>query len=191
VTGKIFWAWWFLVLISAFSQFKVLGQFFAERYIYPAAVGFIAIMASLPEPLYWALIGAYILRTYIFIPVFQTNEALYKNGISVEPTEACNHVNLTDWYLMVQQDMNLAMHHIGRAKALDPADMKSFLNASSLWIFARNWPLALQECEKAIEMSKGRTSEQIMGVLEAQRLNIVRAMYDQQQLEAEAAAKRV
>lgn len=171
VTGNFFWAMWFLVLIAAFSQFKILGQFFAERYMYPAVVGFVAILAALPEPFYWILVGMYVARTYFFVPVFANNGALYENGTKQEPAEACNYVNLSDWYLVCSQNLQLAAFNIDRALALDPEDFKSNLNKSTLWIFLKNWPEAIKECDIAIEKARKRVALRFVEVIENQKKN--------------------
>jgi hypothetical protein len=184
VVDRFFWAMWFLTLIAAFSQFKILGQFFAERYMYPAVVGFVAILAQLPEPWYWILVGMYVARTYYFVPVFRSNEALYKNGIEQEPAEACNHVNLSDWYLVVQQQLQLAAYHIDKSIALDPVDFKPHLNKSTFWIFLKNWAESIKECDKGIEKATGRVSQRLVDVIEGQKKNC-QAMIDAQKQVAE------
>jgi tetratricopeptide (TPR) repeat protein len=189
VTGTFFWAMWFLVLLAAFSQFKILGQFFAERYMYPAVVGFVAVLASLPEPWYWILVGLYVARTYFFIPVFRTNGDLYENGIKQEPAEACNHVNLSDWYLICQQQLQLASYHIDRSIILDPSDFKANLNKSTMFIFLRNWPAAIVECDKAIEKAKKKVATRFVEIIEGQKQNCQR-MIDNEREQASAEGLR-
>ena len=151
-TGKLFWAMWFLVLIAAFSQYKILGQFFAERYMYPASVGIVAIFSTLPTEFYWCLVGIYVLRTHMFIPVFENNRELYLNGIRQED-EPSNFCNLADWYMMVDRDLTLAGYYIQRNMQLDPTDYKPYMNFAALWRILKNYPLALENIKKAKELA--------------------------------------
>jgi len=167
-TGKLFWAFWFLVLITAFSNYRLLGQFFAERYMYPACIGVIAILSCFPEPIYWSLFGFYLLRTHLFIPVFSSNEQLYKNGIQQDPDEPINYCNLSDWYLMTVRDMPLAGYYIQMNIIKDPKDYKAEINFASFWRIMGNLDLALKHGKLAIEKAKGRAWPHTMAVIENQ-----------------------
>lgn len=172
LTGKLFWALWFLVLIAAFSQYKILGQFFAERYMYPAIIGVVAILASLPDPFFWVLVGAYTMRTFIFIPVFRCNGTLYENGTMYEPTEASNFCNLSDWHLLVEPDLSLAGYYAQKSIAIDPDDFKPHVNMSSLFMCLKNYTFALAEAETALKKAKGKTSDAFIDIICNQILRI-------------------
>lgn len=172
LVGKFFWAMWFVVLISAFSQYKTLGQFFAERYMYPALVGFVAVMSFLPDPIFWALVGMYTMRCFMFIPVFRNNRELYKNGTVYDSSESSNWCNLSDWYLIVEPDLSLAGYYAQEATKRNPVDYKPHVNMSTLFIFLKQYPLALQEIEKAIRKADGKERELFMNIMFAQRTKI-------------------
>lgn len=172
VTGKLFWSLWFLVLISAFSQFKVYGQFFAERYMYPALVGIVAILSTLPDTLYWVLVGAYTVRTFMFIPAFRNNRELYKNGTVADPREAANWCNLSDWYLTVEPDLSLAGYYAQEATKRNVIDYKPHVNMSSLFIFLKQYPLALNEINTAIRKAEGKERDIFMQIMLNQRNKI-------------------
>jgi len=170
--GKVFWAIWFLILIAAFSQYKILGQFFAERYMYPAMVGIVAILACLPETLFWVLFGMYIVRTFMFIPVFRNNRELYKNGTVYEPKEAGNWCNLSDWYLIVEPDLSLAGYYAQETMKIDPIDYKPHVNMSTLFIYLKQYPMALNEINQAIAKATGKERELFLNIMHSQREKI-------------------
>lgn len=167
VTGKLFWAMWFLVLIAAFSQYKILGQIFAERYMYPASVGLCAILAMLPDQAYWVLVGLYIMRTHMYIPVFENNKQLYLNGTR-QDDEPNNYTNLTDWYLMIERDLTLAGYFAQRNMQLDPTDYKPYVNMASLWRMLKNYPLAMECLQKAKANAEGYASSYIHSIIDRQ-----------------------
>lgn len=181
-----FWAAWFLVLISAFSQFKFLGQFFAERYIYPASIGIIAMLSLLPDQAYWMLVGLYILRTHFFIPVFESNKTLYENGIKLDPDEPSNYCNLSDWYLMVERNYSLAGHFIQVHTQKDPQDYKADINMASLWRILGNFPMALEHGKKAVQKGEGRAWPHTMQIMQSQLEQTERAIHDTKQKQAHA-----
>lgn len=168
LTGKLFWALWFLVLISAFSQYKILGQFFAERYMYPAIIGVVAILATLPEPVFWCLVGLYTMRTFMFIPSFRCNGTLYETGTMYEPAEPANFCNLSDWHLLVEPDLSLAGYYAQKSIEIDPTDFKPHVNMSSLFMCLKNHPFALAEAKTALAKAEGKTSEAFISIICAQ-----------------------
>jgi hypothetical protein len=168
VTGKLFWAMWFLVLLAPFCQIKMLGQVFAERYIYPAAIGLCAVLAQLPEPAYWMLVGLYVMRTHMFIPAWENCKKLYENGIEQDPKEASNYCNLSDWYLMTAPDMALAGWFVQKNIQVDPEDYKGYVNFSSVWRRLHNPELALKYMSIAKEKATGVASPYIHSIIDRQ-----------------------
>lgn len=174
--GKLFWVMWFLILMAAFSQYKILGQFFAERYMYPAIIGICVLFAQLPDPVYWVLVGLYIMRTHMFIPVFENNRELYLNGIKEDPKEGSNYCNISDWYLMVDRDLTLAGNYMQRNMQVDPTDYKPHVNFASLWRILKNYPNAKYHIEKAKELADGCVGEHIMGIIDNQLMWVNREL---------------
>lgn len=175
--NKLFWGFWFLIIIAAFSQFKILGQFFAERYMYPAIIGIIAIETALPEQAFWCLLGAFIVRAFIFIPAFSCNRELYKNGIKAEPMEPSNYCNLSDWYLLIEPDLSLAGYYAQQTMAVDPDDFKPHVNLSSLFMFLKQYAMAVQEAKTALVKAEGRTSPMFIDIINNQ-INRINGLMD-------------
>lgn len=178
---KLFWAFWFLVLIAAFSQYKILGQFFAERYMYPATIGVIALLACLPTEAFWVLVGAYVVRTFIFIPAFRCNGTLYENGTVFEPTEPANFCNLSDWHLLVEPDLSLAGYYAQTTVKIDPLDFKPHINMSSLFMCLKNYPFALIEAQTGLKKSQGNVGPEFTAIMCGQILRIKELMGESQE----------
>lgn len=172
MTGTVFWVMWFLVMIAAFSQYRILGQFFAERYMYPATIGLIAVLAHLPTTMFWFLVGAYTIRTFMFIPAFRCNATLYENGTTFEPDEPSNFCNLSDWHLLVEPDLSLAGYYAQRTMALDPEDFKPHINMSSLFMCLKQHSFALAEAQTGLRKAEGKVSEQFINIICNQILRV-------------------
>lgn len=184
VLGKLFWAFWFLVIIAAFSQYKILGQFFAERYMYPAIIGIVSLESSLPEQAFWFLFGAFVFRVFMFIPAFRSNGALYRNGTQAEPSEPSNYCNLSDWYLLVEPDLSLAGYYAQRTMAVDPDDFKPHVNMSSLFMFLKQYPFAISEAKIALVKAEGKTSPMFLDIINNQISRIQGMMNEKTQVNA-------
>lgn len=180
LVGRGFWAIWFIVMISAFSQYKILGQFFAERYMYPAIVGFIGVVSAFPPVVIAVLFGAYLMRTHMFIPVFRSNGTLYENGTALEPTEPSNFCNLSDWHLLVEPDLSLAGYYAQKTIEIDPEDFKPHINLSSLFMTLQNYPFALAEARKGLAKAEGRTSDQFLNII-VNQIQRIQAKIDESQ----------
>lgn len=168
VTGQFFWAMWFLVLMSAFSQFRVLGQFFTERYMYPAIVGVVAVLAQLPDIFVWVLVGAYAVRTAMFIPTFESQKTLWWNGLQTDPECAGNYSNLCEWFLLMEQDLNLAYVLCQRHLQKHPGSWIAHMNLSAFFMFCHDYEKAVMQIEMAKEKGEGYMIGNLAAVVERQ-----------------------
>lgn len=92
---------WFFVCLAPFTQFKLLGQFVAERYLYLPSVGYILIISKLcTNPIILMIVATlYVLKTIDYIPAFKNILNLYKHGIKDVPDCSTNYCNLGERYL--------------------------------------------------------------------------------------------
>jgi hypothetical protein len=174
--GVGFWVMWFLVLIAAFSQYRILGQFYAERYIYPTLVGIVALLALLPTELYWMLVGVYVMRTFIHIPTFKDNHALYENGTKMDPVCTTNYLNLSDWYMFVEQDLNLAYSVLQKVLRLQPNSWVAHMNLSTFFVLCRDYSKALENIDKAKGLAEGIAIGHMCELIEKQRETCLKMM---------------
>lgn len=106
------------------------------------------------------------MRCINFIPVWESNKTLYKNGELLEPTEGSNLCNLSDWYLMTEKDLTLAGHYCQRVMQVDPLDYKPHINIASVFRSMGQYELANKHVKIAKELAAGACSEHIMGVID-------------------------
>lgn len=166
---------WFLCLIGPFSQFKVLGQFVAERYIYLPSIGWYLILANALAPypiLLWTVVALYLLRSHFYIPAYEKMENLYEDGIRNFPDCLANYANLGERYI-----------HTGRLKEgyevlkkgldLDPGNFLCYTNIAAYWIQIRDIDKGLYYTQKSIEVGKKKSSWYIVHAMREQWRNVL------------------
>lgn len=143
---------WFLITLAPFTQFKVLGQFVAERYLYLPQLGVHLILAKLlsPYPIAYAvLLTLYIYRSHLYIPAFRNIAALYKNGIQNEPDCISNYANLGERYLHLGQT-HRALRLFQDGLKIDPMDFLCHVNLAAYWISVQSYDMALFHTKMAM-----------------------------------------
>jgi tetratricopeptide (TPR) repeat protein len=143
---------WFVVTLLPFTQFKILGQFIAERYLYLPQLGIYMIIAGAlgQYPIAMAIIlTAYIYRTHIYIPSFRKIETLYKNGIVNYPKCVSNYANLGERYLHRGQT-HRARRLLEHGLTLEPKSFLCHCNLAAYWISVKGWEMALYHTSKAV-----------------------------------------
>jgi hypothetical protein len=166
----------FLVGIWPFSQYKLLGQFVAERYMYFPIVGFSIIMGAVLQHhpiVFLAVIALYIAKAHKYIPAFSQIDELYKYGIKDNPDCFANYCNLAERYL------HLGELRKGRAlldHIVTKMDSESFLahtNLAAYWVSVKNFNQALMHTELGLAAgSKGI----IRQILLSQRASIINVL---------------
>ena len=152
--------------ISPFSQFKLLGQFIAERYLYLPNVGIALILGSMlsSHPILLAILAtAYVYRSHIYIPAFNNIENLYKNGIVNYPDCVSNHCNLAERFLHIGET-HKAYRLLDEALKMDPESFLAHTNLAAYWITVQNYDRALHHTDLAVEHDGTRGfAEKILG----------------------------
>lgn len=129
----------FLFSILPFTQWKVLGQFIAERYIYLPLVGFSLILAQLftvipfGSWLIWPLVAWYAYRSHKYIPVFESNETLYLNGMKMFPNGISNYVNYAERRLHLGFLYD-CYKELKRVLEIDPCSFLGHANMAAYWL---------------------------------------------------------
>src|SRR3990167_1154989 len=124
---------WFLVTLAPFTQYKMLGQFVAERYLYLPQIGFLMILSTLLSPypiLLTIVLTAYMYRSHLYIPAFRTLENLYKNGVANYPESVANYANLGERYLHTGKT-NRAKELLEEGLKLAPTDFLCHVNLAA------------------------------------------------------------
>ena len=179
---------WFLFLIGPFSQFKVLGQFVAERYMYLPSIGWYLILgnALAPHPvLLWIVVGLYILRSHFYIPAYEKIESLYEDGIRNDPecsrskeelnkyTCLANFANLGERYIHTGRLLD-GRNVLQKGIDLDPENFLCYTNMAAFWVQVRDINKGLYYTEKSIELGKSKSSWYIVQAMRNQKAELIK-----------------
>ena len=161
---------WFLCLIGPFCQFKVLGQFVAERYIYLPSIGWYVILgnalAAYPI-LLWTVVILYAIRTHFYIPAYEKIESLYESGIRNIPDCLANYANLGERYIHVGRLLD-GKDILQRGLDIEPENFLCYCNTAAFWVQVRDIQKGIYYTEKAIELGKKKSSWMIVNAMREQ-----------------------
>ena len=167
---------WFLFLISPFSQFKVLGQFVAERYMYLPSIGWYLILGSALAPypvLLWLVVGLYVLRSHTYIPAYERIESLYESGIKNHPDCLANYANLGERYIHTGRLLE-GKNILKKGIDLDPENFLCYTNMAAFWVQVRDINKGLYYTEKSIEQGKTKSSWYIVNAMRQQKAELLK-----------------
>lgn len=156
---------WFLVTLAPFTQFKILGQFVAERYLYLPQLGIYLILGSMlsPHPVLLAIVlTLYAYRSHLYIPAFRKIESLYKNGIANYPDCVSNFANLGERYLHVGQT-HRSRRLLEEGLKLSPTSFLCHTNLAAYWISVRHWKKALYHTNIAVHDPGNPIARRVLG----------------------------
>lgn len=151
----------FLAGLLPFTQWKVLGQFVAERYVYLPLVGYVLILDRLfsIHPLmlvpFFALVVFYIWRSHKYIPAFKNIETLYENGIEQFPKCTSNYVNLAERKLHLTEFYE-AYKLLKRGLEFDPKSFLCHANMAAYWLAINQPEMGKYHTITAIRYSDNR-----------------------------------
>lgn len=143
---------WFFIMILPFSQFKMLGQFVAERYAYLPQVGIALILGTYlsNNPIALTiLVTLYAYRTHLYIPSYRHMKDLYKDGIRNYPLCVTNYANLAEIYLQAGETLK-AYQILEEAFAIDPDCFLLHCNMAAYWIGVNNLERGLIHTKRAV-----------------------------------------
>lgn len=145
---------WFFLTIAPFSQFKMLGQFIAERYSYLPNVGIAILLATALESFpyaYTVLVTLYLYRSHMYIPAFKHMRNLYLDGIRNYPECVTNYANLAELYLQSGETLK-AYQTLEEGFKLDPDCFLLHCNMAAYWIQVNNLQRGLMHSQRAVEV---------------------------------------
>ncbi len=145
---------WFFMMILPFSQFKMLGQFIAERYSYLPNVGIAIILATALKEypyLLTVLVSLYAYRTHMYIPAYRHMRDLYLDGIRNYPECVTNYANLAELYLQSNEPLK-AYQTLEQGFKLQADCFLLHCNMAAYWIQVNNLQRALVHSKRAVEV---------------------------------------
>jgi tetratricopeptide (TPR) repeat protein len=166
---------WFLFFICPFSQFKLLGQFVAERYLYLPNVGICLIMATLVgnNPILLTILATlYFYRAHLYIPAFKNIESLYKYGIRDYPESVTNYCNLGERKLHIGETLQ-GYRLFEEALKMAPDSFLAHTNLAAYWIGVRNFPRALYHTRIAMKNGDPVFAHKLLATQEKNLLDII------------------
>lgn len=149
----------FFIMILPFSQFKMLGQFVAERYAYLPNVGISIILGTFlaDKPILLAVIASLLaFRTHIYIPAYRHMKLLYKDGLRNYPECVTNYANLAEIYLQ-SGDTLKAYQILEKGFKLDPDCFLLHCNMAAYWIGVNNLERGIIHTKRAVEVHLDKT----------------------------------
>lgn len=150
---------WFFITIAPFSQFKMLGQFIAERYSYLPNVGISILIAMALDKypyLYTIVATLFLYRSHLYIPAFRHMRDLYNDGIKNYPECVTNFANLAETYLQGGEHLR-AYQTMEEGLKLDPNCFLLHCNMAAYWIQVNNLERGLMHTEKALDVHSDKT----------------------------------
>lgn len=145
---------WFFVMIGPFSQFKMLGQFIAERYAYLPNIGICILIATALDkfPIIYTIVATlYLYRSHVYIPAFRHMKDLYLDGMKNYPKCVTNYANLAEMYLQSGEYLK-AYQTLEDGFKLDPNCFLLHCNMAAYWIQVNNLQRGLLHTKRALEV---------------------------------------
>lgn len=145
----------FMAGLLPFTQWKVLGQFVAERYLYLPLVGWAMMLSVFPAWIIIPLAIAYAYRSHKYIPAFKNIETLYENGIKNHPKCISNYVNLAERKLHTNKLFD-AYKLLKQGLDMDPNSFLCHANLAAYWLAINNAEKGKYHTEMAMATSESR-----------------------------------
>lgn len=145
---------WFFIMILPFSQFKMLGQFVAERYAYLPQIGIAIILSTAlsSHPIIFAIVCTlYLYRSHIYINAYRHMKDLYLDGIRNYPECVTNYANLAELYLQSGETLR-AYQTLEEGFKLDPDCFLLHCNMAAYWIGVNNIERGIAHTRRAVEV---------------------------------------
>lgn len=179
VFGLMVWinplgAFWFFCTIFVFTQFKILGQFIAERYLYLPLVGVCLVLGTAMEAYPWAIaiiVALWAYRSHKYIPAFEKIETLYQNGINNYPECMTNYNNLAERLLHVGE-MYKAFELLKKGILLYGDNFLCNCNMAAYYISLGHWEVGMLFNDKALNVSRLKDNAQNILLDQKQRLAV-------------------
>lgn len=179
---------WFFGFIALHSQWKIMGQFFAVRYLYIAVPGLCAVLgtalADYPIVL-TVLVTFYAIRTHLHIFAFYDVLAIAQNDLDTWPEHAQCWNNRAQHFMRDNNpkrpprpswELNLMAAYILKAETMDPKAWEINMNVACFYAIIGQWPMCLKYTDKAIDLltvlSPGKPKGPLLQLI-AQRERII------------------
>lgn len=171
---------WMFLVFALHSQFNLIGQFYAQRYIYVALPAICVLAGTLFAPMPGVVIfiaGILTLKTHQAIPSWKNQESLLLNELNMNPDRGETH-SLVAQYYMHKQNLNsyprwminrISML-IRRSVELAPRSWESYMNYAAFLALTGQPTEAVPATKRAKELlGEVCTDSQAKALVELER----------------------
>ena len=151
---------WFFGIMLLHSQWNMTGQFCAERYIYLPIIGLCVVVGTALQgfPIIITIIATYLAyKTHKFIPVWENQEALWRNDVKSFPENSNVYSNLAQYLMngngnkkMDSYRINEIAMYLQKAYKMEPDKWEISMNMACFSVMVGNIPSGIEWTEKAI-----------------------------------------
>jgi hypothetical protein len=154
---------WFFCFLMLHSQFNLTGQFYAQRYLYLALVGFCVVVGTAiqPYPILVACIVTFlIIRTHLYIPAWKNQEAVWRNDVETFNYFSQTSNNLAQFYLQVDDKeftawkFNEIAALLFKAENQEPNSWEIQMNIACLFAKMGNYEECLVRSKRCLALVK-------------------------------------
>lgn len=157
--------WWFFILIFVHSHFQVIGQTFAQRYLYLPMIGLCVVAGTLlsPYPLVVIAVAGWLAcKTHNAIPGFKNMVEFFENDIRENPDRGLCYSSYAQFliasgghlYTRPPEVINYISYLIRKSVRLSPDEWKIFLNYSTYLTKIGRLDEAIVAADKTIALLK-------------------------------------
>lgn len=187
---------WFFVIIAVHSQFNVMGQFYAERYLYLPVIGLCVVagtfLAGHPIAL-TAIVTALVIRTHFFIPTWKNMETVWRNDIDTYPEFGEVYSNMAQYHMNRKPIPAWRINEIGfmlfKAESMEPNSWKIHMNIACFFAITQEWNMCLRYTENCIDILDKIGGTTPIEVLRKQRTDIMNIIEQQKAAMAQQEAE--
>ncbi len=187
---------WFFVVIALHSQWRLTGQFYAQRYLYLPIIGLCVIVGTAIQPypiVVTAIVTFLVLRTHIFIPAFKNIETLYLNDRDAFPEYAQVYNNIAQFYINIENKKPWRVNEIGyllfKSEEMDPKDWSIKMNVACFFALLGQIEPSLQKTKESLELVRPLGGlKQPVELLEKQVENLTAMVAEAKQKQAAGVA---
>ncbi len=169
--------WWFC-FIGVHCQFNLIGQFYAQRYLYLPMIGLCILGGTLFQSNPWIIYfiaGLLAYKTHTALPMFKNFKNLLENEIEMNPERGDSYTSIGQYYMAMQPMFqyprwmgNKISYYIRRAVDLSPTSWKCRMNLAAYLVHIGYIEEALVETKTTIELLSKVHSTREKAILEGE-----------------------
>ena len=157
VTGTV----WFFLCIALHSQWRLTGQFYAQRYLYLAIVGLCIVAGTALQhyPIVITVVATFfVLRSHIFINAFRNIECLYRSDLDTYPQYAQVYNNVAQYFINSNIRQPWKINELGyllfKAEEMEPDEWSIKMNIACWFAMIQQWQPCLDKTKEALSIVK-------------------------------------